>query len=324
MQASIGDIFTWGALNISVNSQVTFVVTDAVGRTGGSSALLGVQYSDDTSCISAAVIPSSIPGNTTSSQSSSSNPNDTSTPTPHLNSRVAIIAGATAGGLVVLVLVISFLWYQRRKSRDPSHSPTRGTDLTHKLSGPATISHLLGDHYMPSLLFSDSDDRTHSPENVLAAPYVNQMYPSALQQHEQFTPYPTMSQGYGWRTVLSYDTEQRQSHRETLPLSLPSSTYTAPGHQRSLASMQQPPASEFGSGHSIASDGQSTGPVYGGSQPSQVFVHPDIGGTAEPLELPPRYSEHRTPIPGLVVPEVGASPTVISPRRARGNKGKKY
>ncbi|EJD04007.1 uncharacterized protein FOMMEDRAFT_155130 [Fomitiporia mediterranea MF3/22] len=112
--------FDW-IVDVSTGTTVTFILTDALGRQGGSSDFRTVGISADSACISAssphstAQTPSAL-----SSTLSSASPSGTQarqTVDTHSGPNIGIIVGAIVGGLAVvfLALLLSFCCLRRRK-----------------------------------------------------------------------------------------------------------------------------------------------------------------------------------------------------------------
>lgn len=357
LQAPIGDTFIWPAANLTANTQVAFLVYDALGRKGGTSGLHVVQDSGDASCISAsAVTSSSIPVGTSTTKGGQTSSTVDKSPS-HSSSHVAIIAGAVAGGVALLILIILLVFCcRRKKSQQSGHNPHQKMDLTYEPAGapaPEGASYLLPGHYTSTALVPDHNHSVHTQQNVppsLVTPYMNQTGPSAPQQHDyyptlpsapqqfdHYTTHPTVPQPYGHQatsSVSGYNHSQNyqpQGQYEAQNLSFSSSAYAQP-RQGSLASTPQhqnearPISTEQSvmSGYTnrlSTSDRQSAVPVHGSSN---VIMHTDIEETMEPVELPPQYSENRAPIPGLANSEAGGSSSgTTSSWRDSRNKGKK-
>ncbi|KZS96099.1 hypothetical protein SISNIDRAFT_483497 [Sistotremastrum niveocremeum HHB9708] len=106
--------YTWD-VDVAAGTNVLFTAVDAHGNSGGSTDILRVVQSGDSSCMSSNS-PSSTAGSST--PTSSPNPSDASSLSP------ASVAGVVIG-VVLAILIISlasFCFIRRRKSSDPEKS----------------------------------------------------------------------------------------------------------------------------------------------------------------------------------------------------------
>lgn len=275
VHAPIGGNFTWGAANVTAGSNVMFFVDDALGRTGGSSHLFNVEFSDDASCISAsAITSSSIPSNTLGGQTSGTNTSLVAT--SHSSSHVAVIVGATAGGLVALVLVIFFLWCKHRKPLDSEsgRNAPRESSLTSELTRPSTLSHaghLPYSHYSTTPTAFDHNHLANIPRDSRN---------TALSTTSDEEP-------------LSITPPSHNQNNERLPTSIPSRQIK---ERRGIIDQS-------------VSDGPSAVRDQGSTHSSRVVIHTDIedSGIMEVVELPPKYLKDRAPIPGFAASESSLS-----------------
>lgn len=300
------------------------MVYDSVGRQGGISSLRVVQASDDTSCLSAsAVTSSSTPGGTSTSKGGPTS-GSSDKATSHSSSHVAVIAGAAAGGLVVLVLIILLVFFCRRKnSREPDHNRSQQMDLTYEPTGappPEGASYLLPGHYTSTPIASEHNYSAYTTQNApLVTPYMNQIHHT----HQPYEHYAGASSAMpGHNPEQSY---QPQHSTFTASSSAPPrQSMSQYQNEERPTSMEQSVMSGYGSRPMSTSDGQSTMPVHGNTQPPQVIMHTDIEDTMQsPVELPPQYSENRVPIPGFAVSEAGGSSSTSTLGRDSGRKGRK-
>ncbi|KAF4622940.1 hypothetical protein D9613_001740 [Agrocybe pediades] len=126
--------FTWEAASAARGTSMVFFMFDALGRTGGSSDLVTVGSSDDSSCLngsspsstsnppsSTGTSTGSTPANTQSSppQSSSSDPASKN------NVSIAAIAGTVIGSLLFLAVIITLGLFFLRKRRDSAAAAKR-------------------------------------------------------------------------------------------------------------------------------------------------------------------------------------------------------
>lgn len=131
------------------------IVTDAQGRSGGSSDIVPIGASNDATCLNANS-PSSTAGGptsttngsssstTTKGHSTSSNPPQSSAPAKSGGSNGAVIGGAVAGAVVAIVLILAFVFFflRHRKNKNKVYGdsrPQRMQSIDH-LPGPLSAS----------------------------------------------------------------------------------------------------------------------------------------------------------------------------------------
>jgi uncharacterized membrane-anchored protein YhcB (DUF1043 family) len=141
--APMGDTFSWRN-NLTAGTEVIFGVSDAMGRSGGTSGSKVVIASNDTSCLKQK-----------KGSSSSSN--------------VAAIAGGIVGGIVGLLVVALLLWFFMRRRRRVRYALEKGKlDLTYDPVGGtmADNNELIPHPYIieplaPSLVSETTASKSH-------------------------------------------------------------------------------------------------------------------------------------------------------------------
>lgn len=116
--------FTWNA-NAARGTSMIFMLTDAKGRQGGSSDVIPVNVSDDTTCLNAA-----SPSTTSNPPSSSSTslPDASSTSGSKDGISIAAVAGTVIGALIFLAVTITlglFFLKKRREDAAPGYSDNK-------------------------------------------------------------------------------------------------------------------------------------------------------------------------------------------------------
>ncbi|OJA11300.1 hypothetical protein AZE42_06524, partial [Rhizopogon vesiculosus] len=139
-----GSSYTWIA-DVAAGTNLIFFMIDSQGRQGGVSPLNTVQPLSNTSCLNV-----NSPSSTASAPSQTSSQ---STPSGNNTTTVGIIAGATVGGLVLLVvLIILGIFCIRRASRSSVTNRYSDADYEvkqnfasqhHPLMQPGSPSHLV-------------------------------------------------------------------------------------------------------------------------------------------------------------------------------------
>ncbi|KAH7929312.1 hypothetical protein BV22DRAFT_1057011 [Leucogyrophana mollusca] len=212
-----GASYSWTA-DVAAGTSILFLMTDANGRQGGSSDLLPVQLSSDSSCLNASSPSStaSSPPSSTSTTSSPSTTNGSSTSTS-----IGAIAGTVIGCLVALAALITlglFFLRRRRTSRSPFIIPTKrnsrrlqSVDLDHDHHDFATVPPINPFPYhadsppIHSFPYADSTSRfppsprsdtaLQPPQNYDADPF--NVPPSPLHQHSRVSSNTDSFAGYG-------------------------------------------------------------------------------------------------------------------------------
>ncbi|KAF9455101.1 hypothetical protein P691DRAFT_800107 [Macrolepiota fuliginosa MF-IS2] len=139
-----GNTFNWQA-NLTTGTSVIFTMSDSQSRIGGTSPLLVVGSSSDSSCITA--LPSSAAPTRTPTLTASSSPIATNTggSNEKTNSSTGIIIGAAVGGAVVLLVLIALIYFCAK--RNTNGRTGKRIDLTEP--GPGSSAHLLGSQPTP-------------------------------------------------------------------------------------------------------------------------------------------------------------------------------
>ncbi|OAX37825.1 hypothetical protein K503DRAFT_866598 [Rhizopogon vinicolor AM-OR11-026] len=132
-----GSSYTWVA-DVAAGTNLIFFMIDSQGRQGGVSPLNTVQpLLSNSSCLNI-----NSPSSTTSAPSQTSSQ---STPSDNSTATVGIIAGATVGGVVLLVLsiILGIWWIRKARRTDGTTSQNRTDDDSHlPLMRPGSQSHL--------------------------------------------------------------------------------------------------------------------------------------------------------------------------------------
>ncbi|KAF8140320.1 hypothetical protein EV363DRAFT_341458 [Boletus edulis] len=265
---STGTSYTWLA-DVAAGTTIVFSMTDAHGISGGSSDTQLVSLSDIASCLN----PTSPSSTITTIPSSTHVGSSTSSPSqPSTSSGVSkgTIAGAVFGALLAATAVVALAVFCLKRQRH-GRSPY----------GFAT---------------------SRRPNSVELDPGMDNF------QHPPIHPFPyqTDSVSHLPPPVIPASAAMRASYQETSSTSpsvyLSEAPHTLQQHSRSNSNTDSFPA--FGD---IASSSMSSGgrrkaamagiPTYQHS--TRFIVHTDAedipAGEAEVVELPPQYSERRTP-----------------------------
>ncbi|TFK41234.1 hypothetical protein BDQ12DRAFT_733544 [Crucibulum laeve] len=318
------DSFTWTA-NLTAGTSVSFSMTDAAGRVGGTSSIRVVQSSNDASCITTTATSSSA--SRTSSFTGSSSPSSTGNSdksTSKSSSNLGVIIGAAAGGAVVCAIAAFLVYFcfikRRRNSNEGVHH--HKVDLTYDPAGapaPEGASYLLPGQYTSTPFQHQRQQFTQDPPPTRYFP-PNPPVPVAP-SNPRYSTYSQPSQGYSHsHSPSTYPLESTYPPDSTYQ-SEP--TYNDPysqgyyGQQEPAASstmLSQPigasryandPPAQTQLPVPVATTRPSKKSAVGQATP-RVIVHTDIEESDTPVELPPEYSENRAPIHGLAA-DVGGS-----------------
>ncbi|KAF8846315.1 hypothetical protein BDN67DRAFT_1019991 [Paxillus ammoniavirescens] len=271
--------YSWTA-NIAAGTSVIFALTDAQGRTGGSSDLELVALSNDASCLGASS-PSSTGSATPSSTSASTtitSPTPSQTQTSSSGVSIAAIAGTAAGALIAvaaLVTLVLFCIKRRRYGRSPHGLP------------PARISRRV-----------NSMDLDVGPTDF---------------QHTAVYPFPYQTDsvarlappiGPGSATPSSFFPETSSVHPSVPsvhpdPYNFPPSPHTHQQHSRATSNTESFLGFGETTNSSMSSSGRRKAAMAGMTNhqvPARFIVHTDAADVipandAEVVELPPQYSE---------------------------------
>ncbi|KXN83856.1 hypothetical protein AN958_00936 [Leucoagaricus sp. SymC.cos] len=273
------DPFNWQA-NLTAGTPVLFTMTDAQNRVGGTSSLVTVQSSDDSSCVHplpSSAAPTRVPSPTGSA--------------PATNT--GLIVGVAVGAAIALLILIALIYFVAKRNGAQFGTKVKRIDLTEP--GPDSSTYLLPGHsqqnnYPPLMPFP--------PYRDTSTPSVNPFQPTDPNRLSTTT---TFNNGLS-APVTSMDATMNTSKAS-------SSAYypTTSGRQSAQPdslSQSGVASSNFSSavGPSTVSSGQSSSNKRLASNsttiaPQRFIVHTDIED--EPIELPPMYSESRGPIPGI-------------------------
>ncbi|KIK87436.1 hypothetical protein PAXRUDRAFT_831835 [Paxillus rubicundulus Ve08.2h10] len=271
--------YAWTA-NIAAGTSVIFSLTDAQGRSGGSSDIEQVARSNDASCLGASS-PSSTGSAapwSTSASTTTTNPTPSQTQTSSSGVSVAAIAGTAAGVLIAVaasVTLVLFCIKRRRYGRSPHGvPPTRMSRRVNSMdldAGPADFQHAA---IYPFPYQTDSVARLAppiGPGSVTPSssfPETSSVHASAPAVHPDtysFPPSDTRQQ----HSRATSNTESFWGFGETTN----SSSMSSSGRRKAaMAGMANPQA------------------------PARFIVHTDAADVipandAEVVELPPQYSE---------------------------------
>ena len=293
--------FDWNA-DVAQGISMIFLMVDAVGRSGGSSDIKTVGASDDSSCLnnlspsstpaaSATISPSASSGTSGSSTSSS-------TSKPHKGISIAAVAGGVAGGLIFLACIITLSLFCLRKRRDtwgasssvfrqPRNARSK-VDLTYDPGLSPNMHPYASGSATPigsSTPFSDSN--AYLDESLQRQDQARYLLPS---QHSQ-------------STVLS----QYQLHPFPNPGTDPFDPYanSVTAQSTIVQPFVHPPPRE-----SMSTVQRKAG-TSAYTPSSRFIVHTDVEDDLTPsevIELPPRYSDRRSPSPyhGLTPPTLSS------------------
>ena len=258
------DSFTWTA-NLTTGTQAAFSVYDSENRIGGTSSVRVVQSTDNTSCLtseSATVSPAISPSSTV-------------THTGYSSSSVKTLKGLAIGvsigalGLLGFIGLFGFCYYRQNKAHQARFRPASSfVDLTY-----------------------DPNATSLSLQTAAFRQGRNGPTPLAM-------PHITMPAD----TIRAEGDERRDSYISSLAPSIGhrSSYQPQPFLARSpqRGSRPHPRTSKW----SVQNQGTSTTPTAPTNitYPSDIIVHTDISESLDgPIELPPRYSGDRPPLPGF-------------------------
>ena len=257
------DSFTWTA-NLTAGTQVAFSVYDSDYRIGGTSSIRVVQSTDNTSCLTSAVPPAA-------------SPSSTSIPTEHSQGGLsvnvvkglAIAVSIGALGLLGFIGLIGFCCYRKNKLRQAQSRPASSfVDLTHDPNG--TLLSLQG--------------------------------PALRQGGNGPTPLTVPHRAMQADAVATEGDERGESYNSSVAPSIGHRSLYQP--QPFLAQTPQRTSQPRTSKWSIQNQDTPTTPTEPTNitYPSNIIVHTDISESLDgPIELPPRYSGDRPPLPGFPV-----------------------
>ncbi|KAH9487006.1 hypothetical protein JR316_0001072 [Psilocybe cubensis] len=262
----IGDSFSWNPVNLTAGTSIAFYMTDSQGRNGGIANIEVIRLSNDQSCLTTA----SSSGNPL--PTGTLQPDSTRVPSSHTPLVAGVVAGAAA---LILVLAFALFCVRRRRNQGPTEkrSSRKPIDPVYEHAGspaPEGASYLMIPTQYTVTPLSEAETmsaRSRKRQMMLEDRAENQSFPSDTSRIQSMTQYPPSTPG---------------------------------------------PSSQFGtSGHSILSGYSSMVATSPDSDPRsqykpspRLIIHTDIAeSSAEPLELPPQYSEGRMPIPGMVTSE---------------------
>jgi hypothetical protein len=323
--------FTWNA-NVLHGTFMIFFMTDAQGRQGGSSDLITVGISDDSSCLdstspSSTSAAPSAPSSTKTPASSNSAAVPSSTSPSHHGTSMAAIAGTVIGALFFLAVIITLgLFFFRSKrdemsSRQNFQSRRVGSeiDLNYNHSppnypNPSSYPYSTNTtSTVASNPFLDSNYPLPPSQNQLAEPYQPSTFnDTASQRSSTLLPYAIGTLGYNNQSIQQfYPPQQNYSpHSGPSPLEDPFNPRAGPPVL---------PGAEFDSFYVQGPSNQLTTQQPMGRQPSaaqrkaamagvtpykpsRFIVHTDVEDDLPPpnedgvVELPPQYSERRGPL----------------------------
>jgi len=286
--------FDWNA-DVVQGTSMIFLMVDAVGASGGSSDIKIVGASDDSGCLNN-LSPSSTPAASTSStispsvSSSTSGPSTTSSATSNKGVSIAAVAGGVVGAVIFLASVITLGLFFLRKRRDTwgtgssSFRQSRRTrskvDLTYD-PGFAQNTHPYASDLATPILssrpFSDSNPYFDEPSHLQYPP--RHLLPS---QHSQSTPLSHQSHLLPNSDTNSFDP---YPHSEAPQSTIVRPFVNPPTARESMSTVQRKAALAGTSAHTL---------------PSRFIVHTDVEDVPTPneiIELPPQYSDRRSPPP---------------------------
>jgi hypothetical protein len=291
LRPSGGNSYVWIA-NLIAGTSVSFSVVDAQGRVGGTSNTRVVQRTDNTSCFG----PSSpSPSGLTPSISSPHSPTDSNYNDSSMPSKTGLIVGLAVGGcaLVAIICILAFFCL-RKRSRESGVWPPRqkhAFDLTYDPVGapaPGPTGYLLPDHYTSTPFPAQSDGFLGLTTTMYNDPRHSQTRQS--DSHISIPLTQNLSHAQSPPPIPSLDHSEMGSSQPSLvpvpynympaAFNTPEPRPSKPSHQNQRSSAQTTP---------------------------HVIVHTDISESTMTIELPPQYSEHRTPIPGFSTSEASTS-----------------
>lgn len=275
--------FTWNA-NVPAGTEIIFMMTDAQGRSGGSSDIELVALSNDNSCLNGNYPSSTATAAPSSTAMTSTTTTSTATPTQTSSSSSGVSIGAIAGtaaGVVVavaaLVTLALFCIKKRRGNRSPyGHQTARSS------------RHLASIDLDPA-----TDNFQHAP-----------IYPFPYQTDSVSRLAPPIVPASA--TASSFHQDTASFHQEPYN-SLPVTPASQVQHSRMSSNTES-----FAGFGEAASSSMSSGArrkaamagVTGYQPPARFIVHTDaediVPENSELVELPPQYTERRAPVPPLV------------------------
>ncbi|KAF8350130.1 hypothetical protein F5887DRAFT_1223921 [Amanita rubescens] len=253
--------FNWIA-NLTAGTLAAFSVYDSENRVGGTSSIRVVQFTNNTSCLTSTVSPATSPTPTsTPTNNSSSSANKTL-------KGLAIGISIGALGLLGFVGLIGFYWCRQSK--------------LHRAHRPA----------------SSFVDLTYDPNGTSLSLQTN-----ALQygrDRDRLVPFAMTHAAMPANTVTAEGDARRVSYVSSVAPSIGhrSMYQPQPFLARSPQSNSQPRNSKW----SIQNQDASATPTEPTNitYPSEIVMHRDISESLDgPIELPPRYSADRPPLPGF-------------------------
>lgn len=255
-----GDSFAWIA-NLTAGTLAAFSVYDSENRLGGTSSIRVVQFTNNTSCLTSTGWPAT-------------SPTSTSTPTSSSSSSVKTLKGLAIGisigalGLLGFVGLIGFYWCRQSKLHRAQRPGSSFVDLTYDPNGTSLSLQT------NALQYGRNHDRlrplamAHAtiPANAVTAEgdarrasYVSSAAPS-IGHRSMYQPQPFLAQS-------PQSSSQPRNSKWSIQNQDASATATEP-----------------------------TNITY----PSEIVMHRDISESLDgPIELPPRYSADRPPLPGF-------------------------
>lgn len=308
--------FNWTA-NVASGTSIVFIMTDAKGRSGGSSDLKVVGTSDDSSCIDA-----SSPHSTADALATQTNaPHATETVSVSSGPKPGEIAGVVIGGIALMALLTLFVLFCMRRQRQhgkelhPDVEPA-GAVFIHR-GGASRISRVRGS------LIPASRRRTQPSVDLLPSAFhppitpTNQHYPSAstLPPQSEYEPNPYIipsdasaadghstrqpSQAFGHNSrstgMYSYGYSRSQSRSDHEAPTNPISTLPNPYSQ----THDRQPSVPF----SVHSGGNASrkASLAGTTRSTPRFIlHTDVDDLSTvdnsdvvEIELPPQYTDRR-------------------------------
>ncbi|KAG1749924.1 uncharacterized protein EDB91DRAFT_1110442 [Suillus paluster] len=257
-----GSSYNWVA-DVSAGTTLIFLMTDSLGKQGGSSDLVMVQLSNNASCLSANSPSStaSVPSSTIAPTSSSVSPTSTTQSTSSSNN-TATIAGAAVGCVVAIAALVTlglFLLRKRRSSRSP-----------YVMSSSKRHSRRL-----PSM---DLDHEVNHYDHV------PQIYPFPYQADSVSRLAPPIQPG----------TQPHLTSPSAVNLTVndPPTPFNQTQHSRQVSNPDSFAGYGDAGSSSMSSAGRRKAAMAGQTayKPTRFILHTDV---EDVVELPPQYSEHR-------------------------------
>ncbi|TCD69907.1 hypothetical protein EIP91_005731 [Steccherinum ochraceum] len=296
--------FDWLA-NVKAGTSILFMLSDSKGRKGGSSDVKVVGVSDDNTCLSSSspATASAAPSHTSTASPTTTSGANSGASSPS-KSNVGLIAGLVIAGVFVVAVIGVIVWFMRRRRNHGQFG--HRVDLMDPPPGPA-------------------DEHTAPPI---------QPYPFAMTTRAS-THTGTVSYGAPPLSASSHHLLSEQGSELGGPLTNPYSVYSGgssvdgrtpgqpyhddPGYDAVGSASSRPRApstTTSGSGK-----GRSKAEIAGLSpfKPARFIVHTDLEEATPPdegeevIELPPQYSESRTPIAALSSPHATTPGIALTP-----------